>query len=83
MVVDTGSQTIGFEIKFSSAPKVTKGFWQACEDIGVSKAYVVAPVQDGWAMANNVDVVSPVNLPALLRQNSGKPMINAAKGKTP
>ena len=83
VVVDTGSQTIGFEIKFSSAPKVTKGFWQACEDIGVSKAYVVAPVQDGWAMANNVDGVSPVNLPALLRQNSGKPMINAAKGKTP
>jgi hypothetical protein len=66
VVVETGSQTIGFEIKFSSAPKVTKGFWQACEDIGVNNAYVVAPVQEGWAMANDVKVISPLDVPARL-----------------
>ena len=66
VVVETGSQTLGFEIKFSSAPKVTKGFWQACEDIGVHQAYVIAPVQEGWAMANGVRVVSPPEIPSLL-----------------
>ena len=66
VVVETGRETTGFEIKFSSAPKVSKGFWQACEDIGVHKAYVMAPVQEGWAMARDVQVVSPLDIPMLL-----------------
>ena len=63
MVIETGRKKIGVEIKFSTAPKVTKGFWQACEDVGVSHAYVVAPVREGWPLAPNVDVVSPLALP--------------------
>ena len=67
MVVDVGSKKYGFEIKFSSAPKVTKGFWQACHDVGVDHAFVVAPVQQGWPMksteAYSVDVISPAQLP--------------------
>ena len=62
MVIETGRKKIGVEIKFSTAPKVTKGFWQACEDVGVAHAYVVAPVREGWPMAPNVDVVSPLEL---------------------
>lgn len=66
VVVETGRETTGFEIKFSTAPKVSKGFWQACEDIGVHKAHVMAPVQEGWAMAKDVQVVSPLEIPMLL-----------------
>ncbi len=66
LVVETGKQKLGFESKFSSAPKVTKGFWSACTDVGVSRAYVVAPVREGWPMAEGVDVISPVALPAVL-----------------
>jgi predicted AAA+ superfamily ATPase len=69
VVVETGRETTGFEIKFSSAPKVSKGFWQACEDIGVHKAYVMAPVQEGWAMAKDVQVVSPLDIPMLLSKH--------------
>lgn len=69
VVVETGSHTIGFEIKFSTTPKVTKGFWQACNDIGVHKTYVVAPVQEGWRMAENVEVISPVAISSLLARN--------------
>ena len=63
LVIETGSRKIGIEVKFSSAPKVPKGFWQACEDVGVDRAYVVAPVREGWTMAANVEVVSPIDLP--------------------
>ena len=63
MVIETGRKKIGVEIKFSTTPKVTKGFWQACEDVGVDHAYVVAPVREGWPLAGNVDVVSPLALP--------------------
>ncbi len=66
VVVEMGSKKIGFEIKFSSAPKVTKGFWQACQDVGVRHAYVVAPVQEGWPMQStegfSVDVISPAQV---------------------
>ena len=64
-MLEVGQRKIGIEIKFSSAPKVSKGFWQACEDVGVDHAYVVAPVRSGWPMAESVDVVSPLELPGL------------------
>ena len=60
LVVDTGSKKIAFEIKFSSAPTLSKGFWHGLEDIGVDKAYVVAPVKDAWRLAQNVEVVPPI-----------------------
>ena len=58
--------TVGVEIKFSTAPKPTKGFWQALEDLGVARAYVIAPVRDPYPLASNVEVISPLHL-ALLR----------------
>ncbi len=66
VVVDTGSKKLGFEVKFSAAPKVTKGFWHACEDVAVDHAYVVAPVREGFGMAENVDVISPIDIGKLL-----------------
>ena len=66
LVIESGGRKVGVEIKFSATPKVTKGFWQACEDVGVHKAYVIAPVREGWPMADNVDVISPLNIAALL-----------------
>lgn len=60
LVVETGSKKIAFEVKFSTAPKPTKGFWQGLEDIGADKAYVVAPVQQRWRMADNVEVIAPI-----------------------
>jgi hypothetical protein len=66
VVVETGHHTLGFEVKFSSAPKVTKGFWQASDDIGVHQAFVVSPVQEGWAMAREARVISPLEIPSIL-----------------
>ena len=60
LIVETGSKKIAFEVKFSSAPKPTKGFWQGLEDVGADKAYVIAPVAERWRMADNVEVIPPV-----------------------
>lgn len=62
LIVESGRRKVGYEIKFSSAPKVTKGFWQACSDLGVERAFVVAPVPDPWPLAENVEVISPLLL---------------------
>ena len=66
LVVERGTRKIGFEIKFSSAPKVSRGFWTACADVGVDAAYVVAPVREGWPMAQGVGVISPTMLGEVL-----------------
>ena len=72
VVVELGSKKFGFEIKFSSAPKVTRGFWQACQDIKLDHAYVVAPVSQGWPLKSDqactVDVITPKQLPWALRR---------------
>lgn len=57
LVIEDSDKKIGYEIKLSSAPKPSKGFWNACEDLGVHKAYVVAPVRDAYPLAANVEVV--------------------------
>ena len=62
VVVELGLRKLGFEIKFSSAPKVTKGFWLACEDVGVDAAYIVAPVQTGWPVQSKVEVIGVMDI---------------------
>ena len=65
LVVEQAGKRIGFEIKLSTAPTVSRGFWNACEDLGVSQAYVVAPVLEPYPLAENVEVISPLMLGSL------------------
>jgi predicted AAA+ superfamily ATPase len=62
LVVTTGGRSVGYEIKLSNAPKAGKGFWHACEDLGVTRAYIVAPVLEPYPLGDNVEVVSPLML---------------------
>lgn len=65
-VVDTGQERIGFEIKLSDAPRVTKGFWNACQDLQLSRAYVVAPVTSSWPIDEKTQVIGLSDLPKAL-----------------
>jgi len=60
--VKRSQRKIDFEIKFSSSPKVTKGFWHVCDDLQVDAAYVVAPVAEGWAMKTTAEVISVMDI---------------------
>ena len=60
LIVETGNKKIAFEMKFSSAPKVTKGFWQGLKDVKADKAYIVAPIREGWKLADSVEVIPPL-----------------------
>jgi predicted AAA+ superfamily ATPase len=65
-VVELGGQRMGFEVKFSSAPKVTKGFWQAREDLQLTHTCIVAPVAEGWPVQDGVSVMGVADIPAAL-----------------
>ena len=70
VVVELGTRKLGFEIKFSSAPKVTKGFWQACADVDVDAAYIVAPVPTGWPLQDKVAVIGVHEIGSVLQPSA-------------
>lgn len=51
-----GNKKIALEIKVSSAPHVSIGFWNAVEDLKVDKAYIIAQVSMPYPLKNNVMV---------------------------
>ena len=57
-VVTSGQRRIAFEAKFSTAPRPTRGFWHALDDLGIEHAWIVAAVDQGYRLAERVDVIS-------------------------
>jgi len=66
LVVESGGRRTGYEIKLSNAPRPTRGFWTACEDLGLDRAWVIAPVREGYPLADNVEVIPPQRMFATL-----------------
>ena len=66
LVIERGTRKLGVGIKFSSAPKPTKGFWQALRDLQIDRAYVIAPVSRRYPLAEGVEVVPLTEVTALL-----------------
>ena len=66
LVVEHRGRKLGLEIKFSSAPKPLKGFWQALQDLQLAGAWVVAPVPRRYPLASGVDVVPVWDVAGLL-----------------
>lgn len=58
LIIEKTGKIIAVECKASSAPQLTKGFWNALEVIQPDQAYVVAPVQTGYPLKQGVEVCS-------------------------
>lgn len=71
VVAERGERRIGFEIKFSSAPSLSKGFWSAMKDLQLEQAYVVAPVETGYPIAEKVEVLPANDLAKLCASLDG------------
>ena len=68
IVVQAGQRSICIEVKFSSAPTVTKGFWHAREDLHPTRTVVVAPVERRYPLKDGVEVVPVSAIPELLAE---------------
>jgi hypothetical protein len=60
------SQTWVIEIKRSSAPSVSKGFYTAANDLSASRKLLVAPVGRSYPMKEGIDVMSPLEAAQLI-----------------
>ena len=64
LILEKGQEKIAIECKSSLSPAISKGFYQAIDDIGVTQAWVVAPIQDDYPLNETVWVRS---LPSVLQ----------------
>lgn len=66
VVLTLGERRYAFEIKYSAAPKPTRGFWQATSDLDVAHAWVVAPVDRAYPLTPAATVIPLADLPAVM-----------------
>ncbi len=48
----------------------------SCEHVGVEKAYIVSPVETGWTVQQNVEVIGVVGIPHCLKQSDVITLLN-------
>ncbi len=60
LILEKGKKRIAVECKASSAPELTKGFYNSMDDLGIEKAWVIAPVKESYFVKKNVRV-APFN----------------------
>ena len=47
LILELGRSRLAVEFKVSSAAKPRRGFWSALEDLGIDRAWIIAPIQEG------------------------------------
>ncbi len=57
LVEVTPKHRIAIEIKRSLSPTLTKGFYQACEDLGLRERYIVYPGQESYPLSKGITVM--------------------------
>ncbi len=58
LVLEKAGKLTAVEIKSSTAPQISKGFWNAVEDIEAHRKYVIAPVEKAYPVQNKVMVTN-------------------------
>ncbi len=61
-----GKPSIGFEVKRTAAPAVSKGLRAAIADLGLRRTYVVCPVRERFPLAPRVEALPVEALPEVL-----------------
>ena len=54
VILNAGRPPVAVEIKYSSSPKVSKGFWNAFKDLKCQKGFVVYPGAESYPIGKNV-----------------------------
>ena len=58
LVLEHGNERWAIEIKSSTAPKVARGFYSACEDLAPTRRFVVHAGQDSFPLPGDIEAVS-------------------------
>jgi hypothetical protein len=67
LVMVLGDRKLGFEIKVATAPKLSKGFYQALSDIKPEASFVVSRTDEVWSGGEAITHTPMEHLPELLK----------------
>ncbi|ODS32149.1 MAG: hypothetical protein SCARUB_02710 [Candidatus Scalindua rubra] len=56
LILEKGKKKIAVECKASSAPQISKGFWNALEYLAIKEAWIISPVKEKYPIRKNVTV---------------------------
>ncbi len=52
LILELGRSRIAVEFKSSSAAKPQRGFWTGLKDLNIERAWIIAPIQEGYPIQN-------------------------------
>lgn len=52
--MDKNRQPVAVEIKYTLSPSVSKGFWNAYEDLSCTRGYIIYPGSETYPIGKNV-----------------------------
>ena len=58
IVLEKAGVIVAIEVKASTSPKPSRGFWNAIEDINAEKKYIIAPVEKTYPIKDGVVVTN-------------------------
>jgi len=67
LLLDDKNKSIAIEIKYSSSPKVTKGFRNAFEDLKCKRGFIIYPGEESYPIGNNVFTLPVKEIKNLIR----------------
>jgi len=67
LVIEHGLRLTAIEIKRSTAPSVSKGFYIACDDIGAAARFVVYPGNERFSLGKGIEAIPLREMMALVR----------------
>jgi predicted AAA+ superfamily ATPase len=59
LVLTRANKIIAIECKLSTSPALSKGFWNAIDDISPSQTWIIAPVSEQYTIEKGIIVASP------------------------
>lgn len=67
LVMENLNKRFAIECKAGNHPKLSRGNWNAIEDIKPLHVFIAAPVEKGWPVSENVNVVNITELIAAIK----------------
>jgi len=58
LILEKGSRKLAIEFKASTAPNLTKGIYQALNDLDIKKLWVISPTDDSYALNERINISS-------------------------
>ena len=71
LLAEGGKPVVAIEVKRSTAPSVSRGFGQACNELGITQRWVVCPVHDRFALRQGAQAIGLADLAGVLARETG------------